>query len=73
MTFDDPTHGAVNYVDAGTAFSQGLAYVRPDGVAVMKVDNTTFLQEGEKRNSVRIHTKNKYGFGLFVADILQMP
>jgi len=73
MTFDDPTHGTVTYVDADTAFSQGLAYVRPDGVAVMKVDNTTQLQEGEKRNSVRIHTKNKYGHGLFIADILQMP
>ncbi len=73
MTFDDPTHGLVNYVDRDTAFNLGLAYVREDGVAVMKVDNTTSLQSGEKRNSVRIHTAKGYGQGLFIADIAQMP
>lgn len=73
MTFADPTHGLVTYVDSDTAFSTGLAYVRDDGVAVMRVDNTTTLQEGQNRNSVRIHTKNSYGPGLFVMDVLQMP
>lgn len=73
MTFDDPTHGLVNYVDRDTAFNLGLAYVREDGVAVMKVDNTTSLQSGEKRNSVRIHTSKGYGQGLFIVDIAQMP
>lgn len=72
-TFADPTHGLVTYVDSGTAFSQGLAYVRDDGVAVMRVDNTTQLQDGQNRNSVRISSKTAYGQGLFIADILQMP
>jgi len=73
MTFDDPTHGLVKYVDRDTAFNLGLAYVREDGVAVMKVDNTTPLQSGEKRNSVRIHTARGYGQGLFIVDVAQMP
>jgi len=73
VTFDDPTHGLVNYVDHDTAFNTGLAYVRDDGVAVMRVDNTTTLQDGEKRNSVRIHSNAKYGQGLFIMDVLQMP
>jgi len=73
MTFADPTHGLVNYTDADTAFSQGLAYVREDGVAIMRVDNTSTLQSGQNRNSVRIHTKESYGKSLFIADILQMP
>jgi len=73
MTFDDPTHGLVTYVDKDTAFNTGLAYVREDGVAIMKVDNTTQLQSGEKRNAVRIHSAAKYGQGLFIMDVLQMP
>ncbi|CAG7847908.1 SubName: Full=Related to endo-1,3(4)-beta-glucanase {ECO:0000313/EMBL:CCA72624.1} [Serendipita indica DSM 11827] len=73
MTFDDPTHGLVQYVDRDTAFAKGLAYVRDDGIAVMRVDNTTWLADGQKRNSVRIHTAKSYGQGLFIADILQMP
>lgn len=70
---DDPTHGAVNYVNKDDAFSQGLAYVRDDGVAIMKVDDTTTLQPGEKRNSVRIQSAQKYGQGLFIMDVAQMP
>ncbi|KAG9058872.1 hypothetical protein FS842_000069 [Serendipita sp. 407] len=73
MTFDDPTHGLVQYVDRDTAFASGLAYVREDGIAVMRVDNTTWLPEGQKRNSVRVHTTKSYGQGLFIADIVQMP
>jgi len=72
-TFPDPTHGLVTYVDRDTAFAEGLAYVRDDGVAIMKVDNNTFLAEGEHRKSVRIHTKKEWTEGLFIADILQMP
>lgn len=49
MTFDDPTHGLVQYVDRDTAFAKGLAYVRDDGVAVMRVDNTTWLADGQKK------------------------
>jgi hypothetical protein len=73
VTIPDPTNGLVNYVDSNTAFSTGLAYVRDDGVAVMRVDNTTTLQEGQNRNSVRIETNASYGQGLFIMDVLQMP
>lgn len=51
----------------------GLAYVRDDGVVVMKVDDTTVLREGEHRKSVRIHTKKQYNGGLFIFDLIRMP
>ena len=51
----------------------GLAYVRDDGVTVMKVDDTTVLREGEHRKSVRIHTKKQYNGGLFLFDLIKMP
>ena len=50
-----------------------MAYVRDDGVAVMKVDDTTVLREGEHRKSVRIHTKKQYNGGLFLFDLIKMP
>ena len=47
----DPTHGAVQYVDAATAATEKLAYVGDDGVAVMTVDTTTQLSAGQNRKS----------------------
>lgn len=73
MTFSDPTHGLVDYVNADDAFGSKLAYVRDDGIAVMKVDDTTQLNPGDHRKSVRIHTKKSWTQGLFISDIVQMP
>jgi len=54
--------------------SRGLAYVRDsDGVAVIKVDNTTTLQPGQHRASVRITTTATYTNGLMIFDVLAMP
>jgi len=72
-TFNDPTHGLVDYVSRDDAFGAGLAYVRDDGVAIMKVDDTTQLNPGDHRKSVRIHTKKSWTQGLFISDIVQMP
>ncbi|KAB5589060.1 hypothetical protein CTheo_7502 [Ceratobasidium theobromae] len=47
----DPTHGNVNFLNREDAFAKGLAFVEPDGTAVMKVDDTTFLPSGGNRNS----------------------
>ena len=51
FTAGDPTHGAVQFVDAQTAASEKLAYVGDDGVAVMTVDTTTHLSAGQNRKS----------------------
>lgn len=45
----DPTHGNVQYVPQ--ANSQDLAYVQPDGTAVMKVDNQSYVAPGGNRRS----------------------
>ncbi|KAB5594009.1 glycosidase C21B10,07 [Ceratobasidium theobromae] len=71
--YADPTNGQVDYLSKSDATSAGLAYVQSDGVAVLKVDNTTTLAQGQPRKSVRIQSNNQYSSGLFVADILHMP
>lgn len=73
FNYPDPTNGQVDYLSREDATAAGLAYVQSDGVAVMKVDNTTTLGSGELRKSVRIHSNKQYTGGLFVTDILQMP
>jgi len=73
FNYPDPTNGQVDYLSREDATAAGLAYVQEDGVAVMKVDNTTTLGAGELRKSVRIHSNKQYNSGLFVTDILQMP
>jgi len=68
----DPTHGLVNYQNAGDAKSKGLAVVN-NGQVILSVDDTTQLRPGDKRDSVRISTKKTYNGGLFVADFAAMP
>ena len=51
FSYDDPTHGLVEYVDAPTAYSEGLAYIAEDGVAIMTVDTKTHLSVGQNRKS----------------------
>ncbi|KAF5024281.1 hypothetical protein F66182_3649 [Fusarium sp. NRRL 66182] len=67
----DPTNGFVEYVDADTANTQGLAgYV--DGAIYMGVDyHTKNPQKGRK--SVRVHSHESFTHGLFIADIAHMP
>jgi len=69
----DPTSGSVNYVDASTAFANGLAFVNDQKQAVMKMDNTSTLQENGFRDSVRISSKKQYTGGLFILDITHAP
>ncbi|KAJ3734878.1 glycoside hydrolase family 16 protein [Lentinula guzmanii] len=69
----DPTHGTVNFLNATTAFSDGLAYVQDNGIVIMKGDNTTTLAEGVNRNSVRISSNKQYNTGLFILDTNQAP
>lgn len=73
FTAADPTNGQVAYQSQSSSLSKGLAYVQSDGIAVMKVDNTTPLSPGTHRNSVRITSNAAFNSGLLVFDIVNMP
>ncbi|KAL6833821.1 glycoside hydrolase family 16 protein [Trichoderma sp. SZMC 28015] len=67
----DPTHGFVEYVDAQTANSLGLAGTSIGGV-FMGVDYTT-QNPPKGRKSVRVSSQQSFTHGLFIADIAHMP
>ncbi|GAP86159.1 putative tat pathway signal sequence protein [Rosellinia necatrix] len=67
----DPTAGFVDYVDAGTANSTGLAGYANNGV-YLGVDSQT-MNPSAGRASVRVSTKKAYTHGLIVADIAHQP
>ncbi|KAF9785135.1 glycoside hydrolase family 16 protein [Thelephora terrestris] len=69
FTGPDPTNGNVQYESQANA--QDLAYVQPDGTAVLKVDNQSYVPPGGNRRSVRITSKETYNGGLFIADFWQ--
>ncbi len=74
VTFDtenDPTHGYTNYVDSGTAWSEGLVNVN-NGVVTIKADGTN-TASGRGRNSVRVTSTKQYTHGLVVLDLQHMP
>jgi hypothetical protein len=66
FTQSDPTHGNVIYESKENA--QDLAYVQPDGTAVLKVDNVSTVAPGGNRRSVRITSKASYNGALVIAD-----
>ncbi|KNZ61963.1 hypothetical protein VP01_132g16 [Puccinia sorghi] len=69
----------VEYVDADTAWQEGLVIVQGSSVdknttsAIMKVDNYTYLAEGQKRRSVRLSSKQAFKYGLVVLDVIKLP
>lgn len=73
FTQSDPTNGLVDFVSQDEATSSNLAFVQSDGTAVMGVDDTTKLSDGQNRKSVRIQSTKSYDSGLFIADIYSMP
>ncbi|PIL35181.1 hypothetical protein GSI_02971 [Ganoderma sinense ZZ0214-1] len=71
---DNLTHGDVNFLGNIDAFHNKLAYTNDAGNAVMRVDNTTQLKFGQKRNSLRLSTKDQFTVGsVWVADLLHVP
>lgn len=59
---------------ASQAAQDKLAFVNDAGNAIMKVDNTTKVNFNDKRNAIRISTKDQFTVGsLWVADILHIP
>ncbi|CBQ72131.1 related to endo-1,3(4)-beta-glucanase [Sporisorium reilianum SRZ2] len=72
-SYADPTHGSVDYVDEFTAVSNGLATVNAAGRFVIRADNTSFVPIGQKRKSVRMHSKRTMGDGVLVGKFSFMP
>lgn len=70
-SWDDPTHGDVTYVDAGTAWNDGLVSVNKEGRAIMKVETTQQVNRGRK--SVRIHGNRVWTGGMVMMDAVHMP
>ncbi|KAJ8521871.1 hypothetical protein ONZ45_g1508 [Pleurotus djamor] len=73
--YDNLTNGDAVFVSAKAAKSSKLAYVDPSSShAIIKVDNTTRIRPGEKRNAVRISTQDRYTVGsVWIADMLHVP
>ncbi|KAG6812592.1 hypothetical protein H0H92_001943 [Tricholoma furcatifolium] len=72
-TFDDPTHGRVNFVDLATAQSKNLSFATYNKF-VMRVDSTSqVLSSARGRDSVRITSKNSYEDAVFVLDVAHIP
>ncbi|KAH9942430.1 concanavalin A-like lectin/glucanase domain-containing protein [Epithele typhae] len=72
-TFNDPTHGTVNYVDSQTAQNQNLAYVTGNQF-VMKADSKHVVPFGARgRDSIRIHSNQAFDESVVVLDIAHMP
>ncbi|KAK7683143.1 hypothetical protein QCA50_013816 [Cerrena zonata] len=73
-SWDNLTLGDVWWLNASDAFTQKLAYVNDAGHAIMKVDNTSTVPFNEKRNTVRITSKDFYDVGsLWIIDLLHIP
>ncbi|KAL8999370.1 MAG: hypothetical protein Q9169_001796 [Polycauliona sp. 2 TL-2023] len=70
-TFDDPTHGYVNYIDQATADSQDL-YNVSNGQVTWGVDHVN-IASGRGRNSIRLTSKASYTHGLVILDLAHMP
>ncbi|KAK1233569.1 hypothetical protein PQX77_003255 [Marasmius sp. AFHP31] len=73
FTGKDPTNGRVDYINVDESYGRRLVYVQDDGVVIMKGDNTTWLNDGEYRKSVRISSYKQYNTGLFILDINRAP
>jgi len=72
-TFDDPTHGRVDYVDKQTATASNLSYAT-DSKFVMRADDFNTVGQNERgRRSVRISSYNAYDESIIVLDLQHMP
>ncbi|THU89496.1 glycoside hydrolase family 16 protein [Dendrothele bispora CBS 962.96] len=73
--FDNLTNGDAIFVTEDVASSSKLAYVDPStNRAIIKVDNTSTVPFNEKRNTVRIASKDRFEVGsLWIADMYHVP
>ncbi|TCD61817.1 hypothetical protein EIP91_007862 [Steccherinum ochraceum] len=72
--WDNLTNSQVWWLNEETATSAKLAYINDAGHAIMKVDNTSVLTQGQKRSTIRIESENLYDLGsVWVVDMVHMP
>lgn len=72
-TFDDPTHGRVNYVGKDDALATNLSFASFDKF-VMRADSTNYVSPSARgRDSVRIISNDAYAECIIVLDIQHMP
>jgi len=73
ITQNDPTHGYVNYVDKATAASKGyISMSGADKPTYIGCDHTN-TANGRGRDSVRVESKKRYDYGLFLLYLDHMP
>ena len=62
------------FVSDAVAQKNGLAFVNDNGNAIIRVDNSTTLSFGEKRESIRMTSKDRFKVGsVWIADFLHVP
>ncbi|KAI5289177.1 Vacuolar protein sorting-associated protein 8 [Ascosphaera aggregata] len=67
----DPSGGYVKYVDAQTAYQEGMLGIKDNAIHI-GVDHTN-IADAPGRRSVRLQSRGVYDHGLIVADIGHMP
>ncbi|KAI0315868.1 2 beta-glucan [Amylostereum chailletii] len=72
-TFDDPTHGYVNYVDRSTAQKEGLVQVSGTNFTLRADDQSVPRSGARGRDSVRIESKKTYGRHVSIYNVVHMP
>ncbi|GAA5910979.1 hypothetical protein JCM6882_006736 [Rhodosporidiobolus microsporus] len=73
FTSADPTHGQVNYISKEAAQAANLISTTSSS-AILRVDNSTTLDAGANRDSVRITSAQPMSIGsIVIADIQRMP
>ncbi|KAJ7134267.1 glycoside hydrolase family 16 protein [Mycena epipterygia] len=73
--FDNLTNGDAVFVTSSVASSSKLAYVdSATNRAIIKVDNTSTVAFTDKRNTVRISSKDEFSVGsVWIADMYHVP
>jgi len=65
--FPEPTHGSVDY---GEPIDRSLVSVTPDNKLVLSVSS---IPQNGRRQSIRIHAKQLYNYGVFAIDVDKIP
>lgn len=75
VTYDDPTHGYVDFVDQSEATSLGLVNVTSSQQVYIGTEHESVVADGARgRKSIRLESKKVYnGNNIFIIDLEHMP
>jgi len=71
-TYDDPTHGYVNYMNEADSRKYGFISTNGNAPVYVGADHTS-VSSGRGRSSVRLSSKKTFNNGLFIMDLEHMP